>query len=617
IPIVSEVRKPYIRDCIVNDLIAGLSVAFMHLPQALGFGVLASLKPVNGLYTTVFPLICYVIFGTSPHISFGTTAIASMMTSSVVEREEAIFIKTLNISANVTIDDPQIQDQLLEYKVSVSVVLCLLVGIILTAVGLLRLGFISTYLSESFIGGFTFACAIYIATSQLSKALNITVGVVSGPGRLWRYYWILFSRIAETNWADAVIAIFTGVTILGVNIGINQRYREKLKIPIPIDLIVVVLSTIISKLGHFELNLGVDVVGEVKSGLPAPQAPDLSSGMFSRVFADSILIAVVIFTATISLAKLCAQIHNNSIDDNQEVFAYGVTNIIASFFMCFPASQAHPRTMMLSSLKVRTTLHGLSSALLILIVLLGAGTLFYHLPIPVLAAMIIVAMKDLFRLITVLPFYWRVSKADFLIWITTALVCLATDLEIGIYFGIAFSIATVIFHSCPQLADGHLLARAKDEDLYLDKHTRGGLEEIPGVKIFSFNSKLYFATAEIFKKKLYENVFEPLQPEINIGCDGSDDIIVPPISGERIHHIVIDCSSITYIDITGINVLRQIVTDYRHCGTEIFLVRVPAFTVSALANSNFFDVLPMDSLFFDVSDAVHGATFLDLKSTTD
>ncbi|KAK6190296.1 hypothetical protein SNE40_002201 [Patella caerulea] len=607
VPIITEVQKPYIKDCVVNDLIAGLSVAFMHLPQALGFGVLASLQPVNGLYTTFFPLICYIIFGTSPHISFGTTAIVSMMTSSVVEREEAVYWNTLNISSNMSINDPAIQDQLMAYKVQVSMTLCFVVGVILTVVGILRLGFVSTYLSESFIGGFTFACAIYIATSQLSKALNISVGIVSGPGRLLRYYIILFSKIHEGNWADFLIAVFTGFIILAVNIGVNQRFRDRMKIPVPIDLIVVVLATLISKLGSFEYNLGVDIVGDVKSGVPAPQLPDLSGYMFTRVVADSFLIAVVIFTATISMAKLCAQIHGNTIDDNQEAFAYGVTNIVASLFMCFPASQAHPRTMMLSTLKVKSTLSGVSSALLVLILLLGAGPLFAHLPIAVLAAMIIVAMKDLFALIRVLPYYWRVSKSDFLIWVLTACVSLATDLEIGIYFGVSFSILTVMFHSCPQWAKGYLLARAKDEDLYLDKSSRVGLEDVHGVKIFTFDSKLYFATAEIFRKDLYEQVYTPVKLEIVEPEKGQELAILPPIQGETIHHIIIDCSHITYIDITGINILRQLVVDYRHMGTEIFLTKVPPFTVTALANSNFFDVLPMDSIFFDVNDAVQHA----------
>ncbi|XP_041366824.1 sulfate anion transporter 1-like [Gigantopelta aegis] len=144
--------------------------------------------------------------------------------------------------------------------------------------------------------------------------------------------------------------------------------------PVPIDLILVIIATIISHFAEFERRFGIHVVGDIPSGMPVPRVPNLS--VLGRIGQDSFIIAILAFAMTISMAKLCAALHDYEIDSNQELVAYGATNLLASFFQCFPMCVAPPRTMILSSLGARSTLNAIPAAIFILVVLLVAGHLF-------------------------------------------------------------------------------------------------------------------------------------------------------------------------------------------------------------------------------------------------
>ncbi|XP_041365825.1 sulfate transporter-like isoform X2 [Gigantopelta aegis] len=605
IPVIMFIRWYKWRQNLVGDIMAGLSVAFMHLPQGIAFGILASLTPVYGLYSTFFGIVFYAIFGTSRHVSFGTNAVLALLTATIVEREKDLKYGDVDISSNTSVVDPTLQNEILEYKVGIAMAAAFMAGIILLVMGLLRLGFITSYLAVSFVGGFTTAAAFHIATSQVSKLFGVKVGKHSGAGKIVLVYWDIIQNLGDTNVADLIVGLISIAILLAVKVGINERYGKKLKMPIPIDLILVIITTIISYFAEFQSRFNIHVVGDIPSGMPMPRVPNLS--VLGRIGQDSFVIAILAFAMTISMAKLCAALHDYEIDSNQELVAYGTTNLLASFFQCFPMCVAPPRTMILSSLGAKTTLNAVTSAIFILVVLLVAGQLFVSLPIPVLAAMIIVAMKNLLLQARQLPNLWRVSKADFVIWLTTALVSILVDLDIGLIAGVGTSIFTIIVQS--QFSTGQLVGISEQEDIYLDLKGHKNIKKLKGIKIFYFNTTLFFASAEKFKSQLYRKTFNPLtvvaSRSIKVGEPEDNELSNDVNENENgLHHIIIDCSAMTYIDMAGVNVLKMVIKQFKAAGTELFLANCCRYMLKVLDRAQVYDILPKDHVFFSVHDAV-------------
>ena len=239
-----------------------------------------------------------------------------------------------------------------------------------------------------------------VLVAQVVKMLHLKLPGRSGMGKLVLTYIDIFKNITDANPADVIVGLICMAVLLAVKIGVNERFKHKLKVPIPIELIVVIISTIISHFTKLDDRFDVAVVGDVPTGMPAPTLPPLDR--LPRVATDAFVTAILIFALTISLGKLTAKLHSIEIDDNQELVAYGLCSLVGSFYQNFPSCTAPPRTMILSSLGARSTLNGVMSAVFILLVLLVVGQLFVSLPIAMLAAMIIVAMKDLLLQVTIL-----------------------------------------------------------------------------------------------------------------------------------------------------------------------------------------------------------------------
>lgn len=389
VPLMNFLRRYNWRDWIIPDLVSGLTVGFNHFAQGLGFGILASLKPVNGLYSSFIPIVIYMVFGTCPHVSMGTNAIIALLTATVVNREADAYVQSLDSKVS--------EDDVMNYKVSVSAATCFVAGILLLGMGVFRLGFITNYFAKSFIGGFTFASAMHITTSQLVKMMHLTFRPRSGPGNLVLTYMDICKNITDSNLGDILVGVVCMVVLLAVKIGINEKFKDKMRYPVPIELIVIVVSTIISHFAELHQRFGIAIVGSVPTGFPTPSLPPLE--LLPRVAQDAFVIGILCYASTITLGKLCAKMHSYEIDDNQELISYGLCNLVGSFFQNFPSCTAPPRAMMLSSLGARSTLNGLSSAAFILLVVLVVGQLFVSLPIAMLSAMIIAAMKDLLLLV--------------------------------------------------------------------------------------------------------------------------------------------------------------------------------------------------------------------------
>lgn len=617
LPVVKFIRTYKLKEYILGDFLSGLTVSFMHLPQAMGFGILASLRPINGLYSTFFPVLVYLLFGTSPYISFGTNAVMALLTQTVVEREAEAFISTFSGPNGTEPTD----DQIMDVKIGASMACCVIAGAILMGMGFLRLGVLTSYLSVSFVGGFTTAAAFHIASSQVPKMFGIKVKSFAGAGKLVLMYVDLFRKIAQTKPAEIIIAIISIAALLLVKICINEKYQSKMKMPIPIDLIVVVIGTIISHFAKFKEIFDVTIVGQIPSGFQSPSLPDFSNaGNFAS---DAFVMAILSLAMSISMAKFCANKHGVPLNDNQELIAYGASNFVSGFFYSFPSATAPPRTMILSSLGARTTLNAIATSVFFLLVILVIGQLFVSLPLSVLAAMIIVSMKDILLQYRTLPTIWKINKYDFCIWVLTNSVGILVDLNYGIIAGVGVSILLTVIHD--QFSAGHLVGVSNKEDLVLMYPNDRNAKEVAGVKIFKISTNLYFATAERIKNQIYTNVLHPRQylkklkklenlakAEVKIGNGEVDeegklkDTNVPFEKSEEdeVKAVVLDLSMVQYIDMAGIAALQQVVKDFKEVKVDVFLVSVADKVYATLDIADVFKYLPKDHVYINVFDAL-------------
>ena len=372
LPVLKFLKYYKFKEYVLMDFLTGLTIGIMHIPQALAFGLLASVKVENGLYTSLWPILFYVIFGTSPHISMGTSAVICMVTAGVVDIRAdefksqnqhllASFIAKNNATMqnSTTVEWVNIPE-FMDFKENVAMNLSLFSGLILIFMGMFRLGFITFYFSESFFSGFTSGAAVHIATSQMPALLGIHVKRYSGAFKIVYTYKDIFKKITSVNLATLVISIICIIILCVVKECINERFKHKLKIPIPTELIIVIVATLVSFLSNLKEVFDVDVVGTIPNTIPAPVLPDMTD--VPLYLGDCFVVAILIFSNTIAMAKICAKKHNYELNDNQEIYAYGICNFASSFFKCFPSAVAPPRSMILSSMNAKTTISGLFSA---------------------------------------------------------------------------------------------------------------------------------------------------------------------------------------------------------------------------------------------------------------
>ncbi|CAL1543425.1 unnamed protein product [Lymnaea stagnalis] len=389
------------------------------------------------------------------------------------------------------------------------------------------------------------------------------------------------------------------VVLLFFTIVINPRLKAKLGFDLPINLILVIMLTIISHFADFHKKFHVSVVGEVPFGMPTPGIPNFA--ILPNIYVDILVLTTISFAMTISMAMLMAKIHGYDIDSNQELIAYGICNVGCSFFFSQATSVSPPRTMILSNTGAKTMLNGIPTVLFLFIMFFAGGML-EALPIPYLAAMIIVSVKDLLLQFLSLKKIWKISKSDFVVWILTWLMTVFADLPWGIVAGMAIAIFGNIINN--QLIQGSLIVVSNKEDLILKGEHRLGVHNPTGIKIFYFPSQLFFANAEVFKKQMFNNVFDPTNSKdlsYHLGVDDPDEMALVT---ESVHCIIIDCSAMTYMDMDGVNMLKMVILLYRQAGVQMLLVRVGQDAMRVMENAELFQILPRSCIFHDVEDAL-------------
>uniref|UniRef100_A0A674J1U5 Solute carrier family 26 member 6 n=1 Tax=Terrapene triunguis TaxID=2587831 RepID=A0A674J1U5_9SAUR len=494
LPILSWLPRYPVRDWLLGDIVSGFSVGIMHLPQGLAYALLAGVPPVTGLYSSFYPVFLYFLFGTSRHISVGPFAVISVMIGSVTGSlmPDSNFMDPVN-GTNETVLNEARRDSA---RVELVATLTILVGVFQMALGMLQFGFVVTYLSEPLVRGYTTAAAVQVLVSQLKYVFGVEVAEQSGPLSMFAV-----SRLPQTNVGALVTSLIAMAAILAVKL-LSAKFASKLPMPIPIELITIIVSTGISYGAGLKAKFGISVVGDIPSGMKPPVAPNVS--YFGQVVGNAFAIAVVGYAICISLGKIFALKHGYKVNSNQELIALGICNFVGGFFQCFSISCSMSRTLVQETTGGNSQVAGVIASLVILVTILKIGQLFQDLPKAILAAIIIVNLKGMFKQFTDIRTLWRSNRIDLLIWLVTFVATLLLNLDMGLGVSVAFALLTVIFRT--QMPRYSILGQVSNTDIYRDVGEYNKTEEIPGVKIFRSSATVYFANAELYAEALKEKV---------------------------------------------------------------------------------------------------------------
>lgn len=528
------------------DILAGLIVTVMVIPQSLAYALLAGLPAVVGLYASILPQLLYTVLGTSRTLAVGPVAIIALMTGAA-------------LSAVATPGSP-------EY-LQAALILSLLSGGILVAMGALKMGFFSNFLSHPVISGFLTASGILIAVSQLGSLM----GVSSSGFTLVERVITLLPNLAAFN--PYTLSIGAGTLFFLVMMRrFGKRSLSAIGLPKTLaDLIIKagpVFAVVITTLAtwHWQLaDQGVAIVGAIPSGLPALSFPWADTSLWRALFIPALLISLVGFVESVSMGQMLAAKRRQRISPNQELIGLGAANLAAGFTNGMPVTGGLSRTVINYDAGAQTPAAGAFAALGIALITMAFTGWLYYLPIATLAATITVSILTLVD-IPMLRQTWRYSRSDFAAMAVTILLTLVEGIEAGIIGGVSLSIALFLYRtSRPHSA---LVGRVPDSEHFRNTE-RHDVETVSNVALLRIDESLYFANARYLEDTVYNLV----------------------ASYPELEHVVLICSAVNLIDASALESLDAINARLKDSEVKLHLSEVKGPVMDQLKKSDFLEAL--------------------------
>ncbi len=534
--------RAYTRSTLAQDLIAALIVTIMLIPQSLAYALLAGLPPEAGLYASILPIMLYALFGTSTTLAVGPVAVVSLMTAAAIG---------------------QVAEQGTAGYATAALTLAGLSGAILLGLGLLRLGFLANFLSHPVIAGFINASGILIALSQLGHILGVKTSGHTLPHLLHS----LWSELGGVNLitlligASAAAFLFwvrKGLKPLLLNLGLGPRLADVLTKAGPVA--AVVITTLAA--GLFRLDTqGVAIVGNVPQSLPPFTLPDASLDLIKALILPAVLISIIGFVESISVAQTLAAKKRQRIDPNQELIGLGAANLGAAVSGGYPVTGGFARSVVNYDAGAATPAAGAFTAVGLAIAALALTPLVYFLPKATLAATIIVAVLSLVDL-TILKRAWDYSGADFAAILTTILLTLGLGVEIGVSAGVVLSIALHLYKtSKPHVAEVGLVPGTE----HFRNIKRHKVTTFPKVVTLRVDESLYFANARFLEDYIADRITED--------CS--------------VKHVILHFAAVNEVDMSALESLEAINTRLKAMGIELHLSEVKGPVMDRLKRSHF------------------------------
>ncbi len=543
----------YNREDLSSDLTAGTIVAIMLIPQAMAYALLAGLPPEMGLYASIMPLIVYAIFGTSRSLGVGPVAIVSLMVSSTLM--------------------PMAAPRSPEY-IGYALMLSFLSGVFLLALGALKAGSFTNFLSHPVIAGFTSAAALIIGFSQFKHLLGIEIERSEFiPIILWQ----AVQKIDTIHIPTLTIAVGALLLLFGRNwIGATLKRAGLLDdfwadiLPKAMPLVLVIVST--TTVWYYDLaSKGVQIVGEIPQGLPSFTLPPLDLSVVEKLLVGAFLIAVVGFLETVSVARTLAAKRRQKIVPDQELLAMGAANVASALTGGYPVAGSFSRSVVNFSSGAQTQLSGLITVAFIVVTLLVLTPALYFLPKAALAAIIVVAVSSLIDFHPVVHM-WRYMKLDAVSFIGTFVAVLLVGVEEGILVGIAMSCVFFLWRtSQPALV---IIGRLGNSMLFRDARFHE-VTTYDNILMLRLDMSLYFANAAHL-----------------------EDFVLRYIADHpKVQHFVLVCSSVNMIDASALETLESLKSRLQGGGVTMHLAAVKSSILRRLKAVGFFEKLAPGRIF--------------------
>ena len=559
-----EWMSQYRREWLSGDLIGGLIVTIMLIPQSMAYAMLAGAPPQYGLYASILPVIVYAFIGSSRYLAVGPVAIVSLMVSSTA---------VMHAEAGSA-----------EYG-QVAILLAWEVGVLLVLAGLLRLGVLANFLSHSVISGFINASALIIAVSQIEPLLGMQLARTES----------FFPMLAELARQFESVHLPTAAIGIGAVAGLLMMRRplevvlRHMKLPENVisvatktgALVVVIIGALVVWLGDLSANQGVSIVGEVPAGLPALAIPGWDAQLALDLLPGAALIAFVAYLESISVARSLASKRRERILPNRELTALGLSNLAAGLTGAFPVAGGVGRSGVNYAAGSNTQLAGIITAVSMAMCLLLLGPLFHYVPKAILAAIVLIAVMSLMDVKPLLE-SWRYNIADGASTLVTFLAVLLVNVEIGVLTGLMFSVVLFLWRTLhPHIA---IVGRVGETEHYRNV-LRHSVRTCPHAVALRIDESLYFANAHALEETLLRTLSDRLE----------------------VKHVVLICSAINFIDFSALEMLLTTAERMRDAGVTLHLAEVKGPVMDRLQKGRLLQRLGEGRVFLSTHEAM---TFL-------
>ncbi|GAE25975.1 sulfate permease [Halalkalibacter wakoensis JCM 9140] len=534
----------YNRTLFTRDVIAGITLFVMLIPQGMAYAMLAGLPPVMGLYAATIPLFIYALFASSKHLSIGPVAITSLLVFSGVSM----------------VAEPGTGDY-----ISIVIVLALLVGAIQFLLGVTKLGFIVKFIPHSVMNGYTSAAAIVIGLSQFKHLLGIQLGNYLQVQYL---FLDMFRNVQQINF----ITVFIGIASICALIILKKMVPK-----LPGALFVVIISILFVSAFNLERN-GVQIVGDVPQGFPQFALPTMTMQTVQVLVPMAFIIALLGFMESLAIGKAVAKEEQYKINPNQELRALGLANMLGSLFQSFPVNGSFSRTAVNHQSGGATQMTSVITGVFVIITLFFFTSLFYYLPNAVLAAIIIVAVYKLID-IKEMKHLFTVNRFEGWIWVATFVVTLFVGIQWGIIIGALFTLILIVKKSAePSIVE---LGYVKQENTFrnIDVYTNAVTSE--EATIIRIDANIHFANISVIEEKV-KNLLK---------------------DRDKTKWLIIDMSGVNDVDTVSIDTLEAMIHFYKNQGITILFASMK-FSIRDMVNKADWDEkfqeqenhLPLDQL---------------------
>ncbi|WP_445012728.1 SulP family inorganic anion transporter [Aquimarina penaris] len=540
-------NKEYTTSVFRSDIIAGITVGVVLIPQAIAYALLMGVPPIYGLYACLVPLLLYAFFGTSRQLSIGPVAVTAILVMSGVS---------------------QLAEPFTEKFIELVLFSGFLIGILQIIMSVLRMGFLVNLISQPVISGFISAAAIIIIVSQLKQGLGLDIPNFTYTHETIGY---VFQHFLEINWITFGVCLFSIVVIL---------ILKKWKRSFPGALTVLVITTIAAYV--FDLNeRGVAIIQDVPSGLPSFMIPEMSYDNMMILIPSVLTVTFIGYVGSIGIAKsLEMKNRDHIIRPNQELFALGIAKVIGVFFQAVPSSGSYSRSAINDEAGGKTTVSSIIAAIMVLLSLLFLTKFFYYIPNATLAAIILVSVFGLINF-SEAKYLFRLRRRDFIVMIITFVGTLVFGVEKGIFIGVILSFIFLQYYSSrPHIAE---LVNIPGTTYYRNINRFPDAKQSPDYLIIRFDNQLYFGNSSYFKDTIQEYITNR-KPSPKF--------------------LILDNTNMHDIDSTGLHVLEDICEYVEGLGIHLLMVGTIGPVRDFLKRSGFTDKLGIDHYYLTISDAV-------------